>query len=91
MIFDLIDAVAGAVNSGREMNESIEASDARKKQEISDSNKGTAKKVAGIAAVAGLVALGINHIANKNGGKDDLVDKVITQGGSGGVNPAAKK
>ena len=61
--------LAGAVLSGKDMNEKIKESDRRKAEAISKSNHSTAKNVAGIAALGAAAVFGINKLAdNKNKG-----------------------
>lgn len=67
MIFDIISAVANMVDSGQEMNRRIDESERQKNAAISQSNKSTAGKVAGITALGAIAALGISMLSdNKN-------------------------
>lgn len=66
-MIDILFDLAGAVFSGREMNESMRESDRRKDEAIKKSNSATLGRVAGIAAMGAVAAFGISQLAdNKN-------------------------
>ena len=63
--------IAGAVLSGQDASEQMRESDRRKQEAMSKSNKATLGRVAGIAALGAVAALGINKLADdkKNSAK----------------------
>lgn len=64
--------LAGAVFSSKEAGAQMEESDRRKQAAIDKSNSSTAGRVAGIAALGAVAALGINKLAedkNKGGAR----------------------
>ncbi|MBR1647700.1 MAG: hypothetical protein IJ685_13145 [Selenomonadaceae bacterium] len=70
-MFGILLDLAGAVLSGKDAGEQMRESDRRKQKAISESNKATLGRVAGIAAFGAVAALGINKLAEdkKNSGK----------------------
>lgn len=66
-MFGVLFDIAGAVLSGKDMGEQMRESDRRKEEAISKSNSQTAGRVAGIAALGAIAALGISKLSdNKN-------------------------
>ena len=63
-MFGVLLDIAGAVLSGKDMNEQMRESDRRKQEAMSESNKATLGKVAGIAALGAVAAFGINNLAD---------------------------
>ena len=57
--------IAGAVLSGKEAGEQMRESDRRKEEAMRQSNKNTLGRVAGIAALGAVAALGINQMSDK--------------------------
>jgi len=63
-MFGVLLDIAGAVLSGKDMNEQMRESDRRKQEAMSESNKATLGKVAGIAALGAVAAFGISKLSD---------------------------
>ena len=63
-MFGILFDIAGTVLSGKEAGEQMRESDRRKQEAISKSNKDTLGRVAGIAALGAVAALGISKLSD---------------------------